>query len=94
MHEEIKQAGDDSAFLHISMLHPLQCLSTPGSGPDLALLQQVQALQAQCGASDHINAIMVALDALVKRALPDARKRIALISSFDFEVNAGHLMDR
>jgi hypothetical protein len=45
------------------------------------------------GASDPVNALMVGMDMVVKaveaRALQPCRKRMALISSFDYEVGGG-----
>lgn len=86
LHEEMLCQGDDSQYNYVSEMKPLQV-------PDLDYLSVLGNVKASSGVSDFLDALIVALDQLIKavdcRKQGKASKRIILLSNFLCEVCSG-----
>lgn len=76
---EMASEGDPGQYLHISVVHSLQC-------PTLGYLTTLKNLPKGTGASDFLDALVVGLDMLIKtgeaRNMDKASKKIILLSNF------------
>lgn len=84
LNKEQEEEGAPGQYMNIRVQHPLQCVT-------LSYLKSLNDLPKGGGRSDYVNALLVALDLMIKamgeRDLARWPKRIVLISSFNYEVH-------
>eukprot|EP00877_Chromochloris_zofingiensis_P011925 jgi/Chrzof1/6987/Cz02g06190.t1 len=85
LNKEQEEEGAPGQYMNIRVQHPLQCVT-------LSYLKSLNDLPKGGGRSDYVNALLVALDLMIKamgeRDLARWPKRIVLISSFNYEIEA------